>query len=70
MKYNNNPAEPLEQGKMLPFVQQFWIRAGMRRIMLYLVQDFTISNCISATENGLNREIPRQQCRLEVQFTE
>ncbi|MEI2394880.1 hypothetical protein [Paenibacillus phytohabitans] len=50
MKYNNNPAEPLEQGEMLPFVQQFWIRTDRRGEMLYLVQDFSISYWISATE--------------------
>ncbi|MEK3687170.1 hypothetical protein [Paenibacillus sp. FSL R10-2736] len=28
MKYKNNPAEPLEKGEMLQFVQQLWIWAG------------------------------------------
>ncbi|NOU78027.1 hypothetical protein GC101_03950 [Paenibacillus sp. LMG 31459] len=40
MKYKNNPAESLGEDEMLPFVQQFWIWAEMRREMLYYGQDF------------------------------
>ncbi|WP_342422557.1 hypothetical protein [Paenibacillus sp. FSL E2-0178] len=52
MKYNNNPAEPLEYGEKLQFVQQFWIWADLRRGMLYYVQDLIKSIWISATESG------------------
>lgn len=40
MKYNNNPAKPLEKAEILPFVQQFWIWADRMKGMLYYVQDY------------------------------
>ncbi|MEK3673386.1 MULTISPECIES: hypothetical protein [unclassified Paenibacillus] len=52
MKYKNNSAEPFERDEMLQFVQQLWIWAGMRREMLYYVQDFIEWCRISASKSG------------------
>jgi hypothetical protein len=40
MKCKNNPAELLEYGEMLPFVQQFGFWADRRRELLYYGQEF------------------------------
>jgi hypothetical protein len=40
MKYNNCPAQKLEYGEILPFVQHFSFKLNIKRRMLYFVQDF------------------------------
>ncbi|MEI2394999.1 hypothetical protein [Paenibacillus phytohabitans] len=52
MKCKNIPAELLEKGEMLPFIQQFWFWADRRRELLYYGQEFMESYGSSTTESG------------------
>ncbi|WP_157764138.1 hypothetical protein [Paenibacillus borealis] len=49
MKYRNCPAEPLEGGELLHFLQQFRMWDDLMREMLYFVQQ----KPAGSTERGL-----------------